>query len=181
MNGLQIENLEKAKYEIQTLRRLISNVDVGRLSPPSPDGGGDTSLPPQELDIARGRAIINILGEKMEQRYTSLREVFLKIDRDKSGYITMEEFQEICTHWGIILSDEDFNNLNATYLHQESCLQNDHGINYNEFLNMMTHNMNYKPGEGEEDEQGAELDKILKGQQCASYLLSFSYTTASNV
>ena len=97
----------------------------------------------------------------MEHRYTSLREVFIKIDADKSGYISKEEFQEKCTHWGILLSDEDFNNINATYEHQERSLENDHGINYNEFLNMMTHNMNYKPGEGETD--GTDLSSILRG------------------
>ena len=126
------------------------------------------SLPPQELqpvaDVARGTAIVSVLSQKMEQRYTSLREVFLKIDVDNSGYISMEEFQEKCTHWGIMLSDEDFYNINSTYKHQETCLQNDHGINYNEFINLMTHSLNYKPGEGEKDERGAELDKILKGK-----------------
>lgn len=147
-------------------------VDINQLRPPSPDNGGDMSLPPQDLpvaDIARGQAIVNVLAQKMEQRYTSLREVFLKIDVDSSGYISMEEFQEKCAHWGIMLSNEDFDNINATYNHQETCLQNDHGINYNEFINLMTHTMNYKPGEGEKGErdekQGAELDKILKGEE----------------
>lgn len=170
----QIETLENAKYEIQALRRMINMIDINQLAPPSPSGG-DQSLPLQDqeepvADIARGRAIVSILAEKMEQRYTSLRDVFLKIDVDKSGYITMEEFQEKCAHWGIMLSIDDFNNLNATYKHQESCLQNDHGINYNEFINLMTHNMNYKPGEGEKDEKGAELDLILKGKYAMSPL-----------
>jgi hypothetical protein len=179
---LQIETLEDAKAEIQNLRRLIGMVDVNKLSQAAQDDGpnADTNVENNEdhghVDVARGQAIVNILREKMEQRYTSLRDVFLKMDVDQSGFVSKEEFQEKCTHWGINLCDEDFNNINATYEHQETCLQNDHGINYNEFLNMMTHTRNYSPGEGEGDEGRIELDKILKGKKLYPYIFTYCTT-----
>lgn len=177
LDASDIESLESAKYEIQNLRKIIHTIDVNALSeignaPPSVDAPSMevTTTEKSQVDVARGQAIVNILREKMEQRYTCLRDVFLKMDNDQSGYVSKEEFQEKCSHWGINLCDEDFANINATYAHQETCVENDHGINYNEFLNMMTHTANYKPGEGEDDETSTvHLDKILKGKVMDGY------------
>lgn len=169
LDASDIEDLESAKSEIRALREMISRVDVAQMNQQNATeveaDCGDTSTPPTNtVDVFRGQAIVNILRQRMEERYTSLREVFLKIDTDRSGYISKEEFQEKCLQWGICLSDEDFDNINATYQHQESPLENDHGINYNEFINLMTHSMNYKPGEGETDPLGQKLDDILRGK-----------------
>ena len=51
--------------------------------------------------------------------------------------------------WGILITDEDFELLNDSYAHQERSTQHDLGINYTEFIAMMTKCTTYQPGEGE--------------------------------
>ena len=109
------------------------------------DEGGETAV---FTSNEYGTVLLSMIQEKMDQRFKSLRETFLNIDADRSGYISKEEFQKACSNWGVML-DEDFDSVNSLYLHQESEKMLDRGINYNEFIALMTGEMHYKPGEGE--------------------------------
>jgi Ca2+-binding EF-hand superfamily protein len=96
-----------------------------------------------------GSVLLSMIQDKMDQRFKSLRETFLSIDADRSGYISKEEFLRSCSNWGVMLDDLDFESVNALYPHQESEKALDRGINYNEFIALMTGQVHYKPGEGE--------------------------------
>ncbi len=51
--------------------------------------------------------------------------------------------------WGVVITDDDFQLLNDSYAHQERSTQQDLGINYTEFIALMTKSTTYRPGEGE--------------------------------
>ena len=74
----------------------------------------------------------------MDDRFQSLRKVFRSIDVDNSGFISRNEFKDSCAEWGVMIDDEDFDSLDKLYPHQESSSANNKGINYLEFIAMMT-------------------------------------------
>ena len=95
-----------------------------------------------------------------------MRDAFLKLDVDRSGYISQSELKEMCFNWGLQLSEQDFMSINASYPHQESANEVDKGINYNEFIAMMTQLVNYNPGEGESrlENSNTELSTSIRGK-----------------
>jgi len=163
-----INDLESAKLEIKTMRGIIALIDVDRVYQKLPSSGSmrspraSTVELSSSVDLQRGQAILSSLKDKMDQKSKAMYDVFLKIDTDRSGYLSKEEFQTTCQHWGVNLTNEDFDSISATYLHQENALQSDRGINYNEFINLMTRTLRYKPGEGEAPV--SKVDVILRGK-----------------
>jgi Ca2+-binding EF-hand superfamily protein len=82
------------------------------------------------------------------------------------GELTEDMITQACRTWGILLTDEDFSIMNSTYSHQESSAEIDRGINYAEFIAMLTRNTTYTEGSGEAKEStvGQSMKtKILDG------------------
>ena len=55
---------------------------------------------------------------------------------------------QACWNWGILLTPADFELVNSTYAHQEQLGEPDNGINYREFIALMTNQTHYTPGGG---------------------------------
>lgn len=70
----------------------------------------------------------------------------MKIDHDRSGYISRVEFRNAMEELGITMTEEEFDLVNATYPHQEASGQPDKGIGYLEFVSLMTGQLTYVPG-----------------------------------
>lgn len=163
LDGSDMADLESAKEELGKLRQLLLNIDSDQLqklylservegAAVAKISGLDALVTDSdEVPAASeyGTALLAVIKDKMDQRFKSLHETFLSVDTDRSGYISKEEFQEACSKWGMVLNDVDFENVNSLYLHQESEKSLDGGINYNEFIALMTGEGHYKPGEGE--------------------------------
>jgi Ca2+-binding EF-hand superfamily protein len=106
-DGSDIADYDSALLEIVKLRSLFNMIDIDEMekvivgkSPRSAaiqqsGESGQISAEEEQQLLLRGLAIVQVLRGKMEQRYDSLRETFLNIDVDKSGYISKNEFQEV--------------------------------------------------------------------------------------
>ena len=156
LNVEDITDIEIAKLELIRLNKIIQMVDLQQVENylRSQNSSLSPRNPPRMVNDQSDCDIISVVKEKMDQRFSSLKDAFLKIDSDRSGYITKAELEETCHNWGIKLSPDDFNALDAAYPHQESKYETDSGINYNEFIAMMTQVVNYTPGEGERQGNG---------------------------
>lgn len=100
------------------------------------------------------RPLLEKVRAKTFQRFDNLREAFLKLDYDRSGYISREEFRVTMAEMGVPLTDEEFAIIDGSYSHQEADGEYDRGIGYLEFVNIMTDEMRYIPGEGEGERAG---------------------------
>ena len=129
---------------------MLQAFDITASSPfKALEGDESSDLSLTKEDIYQGSVIMDLVREKLEQRFASLREAFLKVDADRSGYISRGEFREACSNWGVEIDEFDFECLNATYEHKESEKAVDKGIGYLEFINLITNECMYTPGEGE--------------------------------
>jgi len=110
----------------------------GPFSPKGGSGGGPDS-----------KRLLEEIRSRTFQRYNGVREAFLKVDYDRSGYISREEFRTALANWGLPLTDEEFDVVNESYPHKEAYGEVDKGIGYLEFITLMTDQLGYIPGEGE--------------------------------
>ncbi|KAH9133719.1 hypothetical protein LEN26_007037 [Aphanomyces euteiches] len=97
-------------------------------------------------------SLLDQIRIKVFERCDNLRTSFLKIDVDRSGYISEEEFRFCMANMGLELTDEQFMLLQASYPHKEAPGEVDKGIGYLEFVRIMTDELQYEPGAGEEEE-----------------------------
>ncbi|OQR85833.1 enoyl-CoA hydratase, mitochondrial precursor, partial [Achlya hypogyna] len=108
-------------------------------------------------------ALVNQIRTKLFERYDSLRAAFLKIDVDRSGYLSQDEFMFCMANLGLDLSDEDFEVVQAAYPHKEAAGDRDKGIGYLEFVNLMTDELQYEPGSGEDEASGRYFGQTTHG------------------
>ncbi|RHY96363.1 hypothetical protein DYB37_003489 [Aphanomyces astaci] len=98
--------------------------------------------------------LLDTIRSKLFARYDSLRASFLKMDVDRSGYISDDEFRMCMAKMGLDMTDDETELLHLSYPHKEAAGDVDKGMGYLEFVNVMTDQLQYIPGSGEDEESG---------------------------
>jgi Ca2+-binding EF-hand superfamily protein len=110
-----------------------------------------TSAAPTISEYGTAQELVNKVRQKTFAKYDDVRKAFMKFDYDRSGYISRQEFRNTMAEMGMPLSDEEFDIINDSYPHKEAPGQPDKGIGYLEFVKLMTDELHYVPGEGEDE------------------------------
>jgi Ca2+-binding EF-hand superfamily protein len=164
VDGSDITDLSSAQDEISRLRTLIRLMDTEKVRAMCPfddeiqqigEAGdakqGDTVVNQEEKQIVRDKGyadiLITTLRFKMEERFKSLHESFLALDLDRTGFIKKEEFKSACFRWGVMIDRNDFEYLHSLFKAQGEVDSNDKGIDYGEFISLMTQDSDYEPGQ----------------------------------
>jgi Ca2+-binding EF-hand superfamily protein len=174
LDATDIPDFDSAILEITKLRNFFHMLDLDGIkkglesleSDSTAENATSASVKnlSAEEKLMRGQAIASVLMGKMAERFNSLHDSFLSIDTDKSGYLSQSEFQEACWNWGILLCPEDFELLNSTYSHEEKLNEPDKGINYREFIALMTKETNYDPNSGSGKNCSSNLNDIVRAR-----------------
>eukprot|EP00603_Paraphysomonas_imperforata_P001002 CAMPEP_0114418360 /NCGR_PEP_ID=MMETSP0103-20121206/3453_1 /TAXON_ID=37642 ORGANISM="Paraphysomonas imperforata, Strain PA2" /NCGR_SAMPLE_ID=MMETSP0103 /ASSEMBLY_ACC=CAM_ASM_000201 /LENGTH=301 /DNA_ID=CAMNT_0001586709 /DNA_START=54 /DNA_END=960 /DNA_ORIENTATION=+ len=153
-DALDCDTLEKAQKEIKRFRYFCSMIPEKDLDQFVKEKNSTLSRRVQMNDQEENRALGVLMAvkekmskrflslenmavkEKMSKRFLSLREAFSKIDIDNSGYVDKQEFLLACQFWGLKLEDEDLQLMLSLRSDDEAALRK--GINYKEFLNLLT-------------------------------------------
>mmetsp|Transcript_26595 Transcript_26595/g.49826 ORF Transcript_26595/g.49826 Transcript_26595/m.49826 type:complete len:286 (+) Transcript_26595:97-954(+) len=137
-DALDCDTLEKAQKEIKRFRYFCSMIPEKDLDQFVKEKNSTLSRRVQMNDQEENRAlgVLMAVKEKMSKRFLSLREAFSKIDIDNSGYVDKQEFLLACQFWGLKLEDEDLQLMLSLRSDDEAALRK--GINYKEFLNLLT-------------------------------------------
>ncbi|EQC26828.1 hypothetical protein SDRG_15339 [Saprolegnia diclina VS20] len=170
-----------AKDEVARLRQLLANLQ-GDAGPPAhvhTKAAPEPAMDPKSSDESReGRALwsssvasrdpvsgalVGQIRTKLFERYDSLRACFLKIDIDRSGYLSRDEFMFCMANLGLPMTDEDFDVVQASYPHKEAAGDHDRGIGYLEFIKLMTDELHYTPGSGEDEADGNYFGQTTHG------------------
>jgi len=102
----------------------------------------------------KAKVLLEQINTKIYERYDGIKAAFLKLDHDKSGYISREEFRTAMANMGLPMTDEEFELVDQCYPHQESFGEEDKGISYLEFSALLSDQLNYVPGSGEDTPSG---------------------------
>lgn len=134
------------------------------------DGDSDVVLAPpasgilkrqESLEVSRMHNLLSIIKAKIFERTRSLQVAFSEIDSDHSGYISREEFRDAMSRMGHPLTDEEFELVNKAYPHKEAAGEVDKGIGYLEFVSMVTGQLTYVPGTGENEDDEDALFRLV--------------------
>ncbi|KAF0697353.1 Aste57867_11954 [Aphanomyces stellatus] len=122
----------------------------------SPAGRAVWATPHHDTEFIAPDAVslLDNIRLKVFERYDSLHASFLKLDMDKSGYISEDEFRLCMANMGFHMTDDEFELLQISYPHKEATGETDKGIGYLEFVKIMTDELQYTPGEGEDEADG---------------------------
>ncbi|ETV98073.1 hypothetical protein H310_09360 [Aphanomyces invadans] len=118
---------------------------------------GSTTFDDGAIVYEKSRAaqdLLDAIRTKLFARYDSLRASFLKMDVDRSGYISEDEFRTCMANMGLHMTDDEAELLQQSYPHKEAAGEIDRGMGYLEFVNVMTDQLQYIPGSGEDEESG---------------------------
>ncbi|KDO28494.1 hypothetical protein SPRG_06733 [Saprolegnia parasitica CBS 223.65] len=165
-----------AKDEVARLRQLLANLQSDaahvhaapepamdpKSSDESKEGRALWTSSAASRDPASG-ALVGQIRTKLFERYDSLRACFLKIDIDRSGYLSRDEFMFSMANLGLPMTDEDFDVVQASYPHKEAAGDHDRGIGYLEFIKLMTDELRYTPGSGEDEADGNYFRQTTHG------------------
>lgn len=136
------DSLEKSLAELGKLRQILQQIDIDKLQEIVHNAEFQSSIleadSASSADLDYATKLLNQIKLKMGERFKSLRKTFLAIDQDNSGFISRQEFKDSCAEWGVMIDDEDCESLDKLYPHQEADSAEDKGINYLEFIAMMT-------------------------------------------
>lgn len=100
--------------------------------------------------VTKMNSLLDKIKEVIYEKTKTLEEAFLKLDTDRSGFISRQEFSVAMSSMGFVVTEEEFDLINLTYPHHERPDEEDRGISYLEFLTMLTGKLTYVPGFGEE-------------------------------
>jgi hypothetical protein len=135
-------NLEKAITELEKLRKILQLIDIDRMLDIYNNAEFQSSIVSAETvasaELSYADKLLNQIRIKMGERFQSLRKTFIAIDKDNSGFLSRQEFKDSCAEWGVMIDEEDCEELDKLYPHQETASTDDKGINYLEFIALMT-------------------------------------------
>ncbi|KAF0697354.1 Aste57867_11955 [Aphanomyces stellatus] len=119
----------------------------------SPGGRAVWAPHPHDMGYLHPGAVhlLDNIRLKLFERFDSLHASFLKLDMNQSGYISEDEFRFCMANMGFPMTDDEFKLLQVSYPHMEAMGKTNKGIGYLEFVNIMTDELLYTPGEGEDE------------------------------